>query len=120
MDTSSEKAEAFNRITLNEISDAFAKSRFVVKKHCQERFEERLFTISDLIYSLGNAEIIEYYPPDGDSNSALVCGRTSAGRYIHFVVVIDDGVLSIITVYEPDLEHFNPDMKTRRNNHEML
>lgn len=107
-------ASVYKRITLDEISDALTKGRFIVKKHCQERFEERLFTIADVLFSLRNAEIIEYYPPEGDSNSALVCGRTSTGRYIHFVVVIDEDMLSLITVYEPDLEHFNPDMKTRR------
>ena len=70
--------------------------------------------MDDIFFSFRTAEIIEYYPPDGDSNSALVCSRISTGRFIHAVVVLDEGLLSFITVYEPDLNHFYPDMKTRR------
>lgn len=49
------------------------------------------------------AEVIEEYPEDKYSPSALLLGFTSSGRPLHIQVSTADAVVTrIITVYEPD------------------
>jgi hypothetical protein len=49
------------------------------------------------------AEVIEDYPDDKYSPSALLLGFTVAGRPLHFQVAFDDSAMSkIVTIYQPD------------------
>ena len=59
--------------------------------------------------------IIEEYPDDSPYPSALFLGWFE-GQPLHVVVAYDFHAnrCYIITAYVPDLEHFEPDYKTRR------
>lgn len=60
-------------------------------------------------------EVIEDYPEDNPFPGALFFGLPDE-KPLH-VVAADEAVVKrcfIITVYRPDLEHFEPDYKTRR------
>jgi hypothetical protein len=68
------------------------------------------------------AEIIEEYAGDHPLPSALLLGMTQKQRPLHAVVAIDsadDGMLWVITVYEPDQQNWNSDLKTWRTNNVM-
>jgi len=58
---------------------------------------------------------IEDYPDDYPVPSALLLGR-SKDRPLHVVVAFrsDVDVVFAITAYEPSMEHFEPDFRTRR------
>jgi len=65
--------------------------------------------------ALLHGEQIEDYPEDYPLPSALFLG-TVEGRPLHVVAAYDGGIdmAYIITAYEPSLDHFEPDWRTRR------
>ena len=67
--------------------------------------------------SKGNTRgnVIEDYPEDRPFPSCLMV-RLIEGKPIHVVVSLDEKENSayIITVYEPSLDKFDPDYKTRK------
>jgi hypothetical protein len=70
---------------------------------------------NDVFDVLLTGEQIEDYPDDKPFPSALFLGWM-ADEPLHVVAAIDreSNWAYIITVYRPDLEHFEPDFKTRR------
>lgn len=62
-----------------------------------------------------NGEVIEDYPDTKSFPSCLMLGLVS-GKPYHVVVALDtEGSKAyIITAYEPSLDKFKPDFKTRR------
>ncbi len=62
-----------------------------------------------------DGEVIENYADDKPYPSALSLGRQE-GKPLHVVAAFDenDGVCFVITAYHPDLEHVEPDYRTRR------
>ena len=89
--------------SLAEIQRQLAAGKFDFSRHAFRRTVER--NISDLeIREAGkNAEIIENYPDDKYSPSALLLGFTSSGRPLHLQVSLAEvAPVKIITIYEPD------------------
>lgn len=70
---------------------------------------------SDVFTVLLAGEQIEDYPNDKPFPSALFMGWTT-NEPLHVVAAFDSASqwAYIITTYRPDLEHFEPDFKTRR------
>ncbi len=62
-----------------------------------------------------HGEAIEDYPEAKPFPSALFLGW-SGNKPLHAVAAYDslDDQVYIITVYEPDLQHFEPDFRARR------
>lgn len=75
---------------------------------------ERGFGVSDVRRVLDTGEIIEEYREDLPYPSRLVFGR--AGERILHVVAGDapDGETIVITVYVPDPDKWEPDLRTRK------
>lgn len=76
---------------------------------------ERAITVDEVRTVVASGETIEHYPTDTPFPSRLVMGW-SAGRPIH-VVAADDpqsDITVVITVYEPDLQLWEPDFRKRR------
>ena len=94
---------------------ALRESRVEWQRHALERMAQRGIRRSDALEVLLSGELIEAYPEERPLPSALFSGWAKT-RPIHVVVALDAGRdrAFIITVYEPDLEHFEPDFKTRR------
>lgn len=91
--------------------------RVAFKRHAVIRMQQRAIRADDVREILLIPEIIEEYPNDHPLPSALLFGITPARRVIHAVVAIDptdDGMLWVITVYEPDQINWCSDYKTRR------
>lgn len=82
----------------------------------QEAFHDG-FRQDEIERGLPNAEIIEDYPTRGRRlPDCLVLGFTHGGKPFHSVVAIDedhDRIL-MVTVYEPGLEAWESDLKTRK------
>jgi len=76
---------------------------------------ERKISDGDILEVLEAGKVIENYPTDQPYPSCLKFGY-SAGRPIH-VVVADNSAeqsLIIITVYEPDLDTWEPGFERRK------
>ena len=92
--------------------------RIALKRHTALRMHQRGISSGEVKEALQNW-IIETYPEDYPFPSGLVVGYTRKKRAIHAVVVIDennleDGMLWVITVYEPDISEWQEGFKKRR------
>ena len=83
--------------------------------HALRRLLARGISRSDVFTVLLSGEQIEDYPADKPFPSALFMGWTT-NEPLHVVAAFDSVSqwAYIITTYRPDLEHFEPDFKTRR------
>jgi hypothetical protein len=71
--------------------------------HAFRRVVERNISEKEIREAGKQAEILEEYPDDKYSPSALFLGFTVTGRPLHFQVSLADEVLvKIITIYEPN------------------
>lgn len=94
---------------------AVRRGRIEWNRHALERMAERGILREEVKAVLLHGKRIEDYPEDYPLPSALFLGRPH-DRPLHAVAAFnaDNGMVFIITVYEPDLDHFEPDLKTRR------
>jgi len=75
---------------------------FEFSRHAFRRAIERNISEQEIRSAGALAEIIEEYPGDKYSPSALLLGFTSNGRPLHFQVSLDEAdMVKIITIYEP-------------------
>jgi hypothetical protein len=94
---------------------AVRRGRIEWHSHALERMVQRGILRTEVKEVLLRGEIIEEYPKDYPLPSALFLGRPK-GQPLHAVAAfnMENGMVFIITAYEPDLKHFERDMKTRR------
>lgn len=85
------------------------------QRHALERMVKRVIMRDEVIDILLNGECIEEYPEDFPFPSALFSGKLG-NRYLHVVASCDVSAkkVYIITAYEPNVIHFDPDFRTRR------
>jgi len=85
------------------------------RKHVFERMLERDISRNDVKEVLLYGELINNYPKDKPFPSALFFKLVNS-RPLHVVAAVDSNKekLFIITAYEPSLEIFKKDFKTRR------
>jgi len=89
--------------TLRDIQQQLAAGEFEFSRHAFRRVVERNISEVEIREAGAKAEVIEDYPADKYSPSALLLGFTAHGRPLHFQVSFADAVLTkIITIYEPD------------------
>jgi len=83
--------------------------------HALERMMKRGISTEIVKEVLLTGEIIEDYPDDKPFPTALFLGWLQEEPF-HVVTALDpvSGYCFVITVYRPDLDHFEPDYKTRR------
>ena len=87
--------------------DIFNSDRIIWKKHALQRMAERDISRVEVLETVVSGECIEYYVDDFPFPSALF-SKIVNDRPIHVVAAIDEEQKwgFIITVYEPDLQHF--------------
>ncbi len=92
------------------------EGRIEWRKHALQRLAERGIAQRDVLDVLQSGERIEDYPDDTPYPSALFLGFV-ASKPLHAVAAFDEinQIAYIITAYEPSLEVFEKDYKTRRN-----
>jgi len=97
------------------LKDAVNNGRIEWQKHALERMAGRNILRSAVIEVLLTGERIEDYPDSTPFPSALFF-KLFGQRPIHVVAAYDFASkwAFVITAYEPNLEHFEPDFKKRR------
>ena len=98
------------------IRKAVKAGRIQWNRHALERIMERGIKRSVVKRLLLKGKVIEDYPDDQPYPSALFLGYAER-EPLHVVAAFDpkSQYCFVITVYRPDLEHFEPDYKTRRS-----
>ncbi len=94
---------------------AIQEERIEWRKHSLQRLAERGILQKDVLEVILSGEMIEDYPDDEPYPSALFLAFL-ASRPLHAVAAFDesDRRVYIITAYQPSLEFFENDYKTRR------
>ena len=100
---------------LERLREATKSGRFEWRKHTLIRLAERNVSQDTIIEVIMKGEIIEDYPHNTPFPSCLILGRVE-GKPYHVVVSFDETLEKgyIITAYEPSLDRFEPDFRTRR------
>jgi hypothetical protein len=85
-------------------------------RHAFERMFRRKVTPKEVSGVIAQGEVIASYPDDTPHPSVLILGFT-AREPLHVVVARDDvsRICYVITVYSPDPEIWEPNLKTRRH-----
>ncbi len=87
----------------------------VFTRHARKRILERGIRVDEIHSALEALTIVEDYPDDTPYPSRLVLGWVS-GRPLHVVLAgpTAEGDTIIVTLYEPDLERFEPGFTRRK------
>ncbi len=109
---------------IKELRDAFTSGIPVeYKTHCQKRMLERNISRKDVSNCILCGEIIEDYPLNDDNihatsfPSCLILGvDIQKDDAIHIVLGYNGRKIIIISAYHPDLEHWEADYRTRKEN----
>ena len=100
--------------TLAGVRRELAAGQFEFSRHAFRRAVERNVSEQEIREAGARAEVIEDYPDDKYSPSALLLGSTNAGRPLHFQISWAETPLTkMITLYEPDPEEWT-DSRVRR------
>lgn len=98
----------------NKIRQSIRQREIIWRRHALERMLERELSRKTVLDVASNGEVIEDYSADRPMPTALLLGWDKK-RPIHVVLSIDpDGEVAIITAYEPSLDVFESDYRTRR------
>lgn len=93
--------------SIEEIRTQLQSGKFEFTRHGLKRLVERNISKSELMETGENAIIIEDYPDDKYSPSCLLLGITIKQRFLHLQVSRrNSDILTIITLYEPDLQEW--------------
>jgi len=100
---------------IDELRFNLSKGHVQWQRHALERIFQRGIGRKEVFEVLEKGEIIEEYPDDKPWPSALFLGWVG-GQQIHVVAAYSKelGKIAIITVYEPSLDYFESDFRTRR------
>ncbi len=102
-------------LDLSKLRTALDSATIEWERHVLERLVLRQIPREAVIHALRSGECIEDYPHGRPFPSALFLGWFGRAP-LHVVAALDERIpkVFIITAYEPDIEHFEPDFKTRR------
>ena len=102
-------------MNLAKLREALNADNIQWEKHVLERLVSRSISRLAVRQILKSGECIEDYPDDYPFASGLFLG-SHQDRPLHVVAALDESVpeVHVITAYEPDLEHFEADFRTRR------
>lgn len=100
---------------LDELREVIRSGAFQWRKHTLIRLAERNIPQHSVVEIIMKGEIIEDYPHNTPFPSCLMLGWVEGTAY-HVVVSFDRNskIGYIITAYQPSLDRFEPDFKTRR------
>ncbi len=94
---------------LKKIQDCVKTEKILFSKHARDEMETEEFgeiKEKEVFEAVLNGKTIKSYPEDEPYPSCLIYGRTSENRPLHIVCAYGkgDGIVIIITVYQPDPE----------------
>lgn len=89
--------------------------KIIFRVHALQRMFERGMREHEVLHIIETGEMIETYPDDHPYPSQLLFGWYE-DRPLHVVVAdhADDQEMIVITVYEPDADQWEADLKRRK------
>jgi hypothetical protein len=98
------------------VIDKFRRYMVKYRAHALERMIQRSITLKEINDIIENMEMIKEYPEDKPFPSYLALGFTKKKRPLHMVFSIAEieKIIFIISVYEPDMSKWEPDLKRRK------
>ena len=102
-------------IDIVSIRRAFSEGQVEWRQHAIVRLLERNISREDVAKIVEKGEIREQYHPRGRLPSCLIFGNVE-DKVHHVVIAWNDleKMAYVVTVYTPNLKHFEEDLKTRR------
>lgn len=102
-------------IDINELRVIAAHRKNIeITAHAILQLKSRKIKLADIYAGIDNGEIIEQYPNDKYYPSCLILYFRINSEPVHFVCSVGNNRIYIITAYNPDLERWESDFKTRR------
>ncbi len=102
-------------IDIKDLRDLAANTDDVIlTHHVLQRIRERQVERDDLFNVILNGEIIEQYPNDYPFPSCLILGNSINGAPLHIVCGLGKNKVWVVTVYIPDFDEWEMDLKTRK------
>ena len=103
-----------SKFNVDSLRKAVESKKIQWQLHALERMMERGIFRKEVIETLSSGIVIEEYSDDKPFPSALFLHVTR--RALHVVAALNEdmGICHVITAYEPDMEVFGQDYKTRR------
>ncbi len=102
------------RVDLRLLRDAVAERRIQWHRHALERLFERGISRAEVLRAISDGEIIEHYPDRQPFPSCLILRVEEQPLHVVAAAESVSRICHIVTVYRPDLAHFQADFKTRR------
>ncbi len=99
---------------LAEIQSVIKEGNISWKKHTLERMMERDISRKQVKHAIITGSIIESYANDYPFPSCLICTLVPEPLHIVLSYNATESEVNIITVYYPDLTHFENDYITRQ------
>lgn len=93
---------------------AVNEDNVVFTEHVLDRIRQREVSKLDLLNVIKTGEIIEQYPNDYPFPSCLILGVGENGDPLHIVCGFGKNKVWGVTVYIPDENEWEEDLKTRR------
>lgn len=95
------------------IAQAVAQGTYRYTLHGAQQRIARRISGAEIEEAIASGVIIEDYPGHRYGPAALILGRTSQNRPLHVLCSVRPFV-GIVTVYEPDPQEWEADLRTRR------
>jgi hypothetical protein len=102
------------RLDLRLLREAVAGGRIQWHHHALERLLERGISRVEVLRAITRGEIIERYEARQPHSSCLILRIEDEPLHVVVAADFDYRTCYIVTVYRPDLEHFEADFRTRR------
>ena len=99
---------------IEEVKEKIAEEKYHISFTHTEKLRRRKISTKDIEEAISDGEIIEDYPLDPRGPGCLILGFTLKGKPLHIVCGKSAEEIIIITVYEPSLNEWEEDLKTRR------
>ena len=101
-------------LNINTLKQACTSGQIKWTTHTLERMQERNIEPSDVISCIINGKIIEQYPQAYPYPACLIHGTGKNVADIHVVLGFGDGLVYIVTVYEPDINEWENGYTVRK------
>ncbi len=97
------------------IRDCLRRGRVLWTYHVNLRLSEHFIERSAILDAVDTYEVIEAYPMDKYLPSYLVLGGRRDDRFhVLFAADVESDNVRVVTAYRPDLDKWEPDLKSRR------
>lgn len=97
------------------IMEAIKEGRYRYTIHGAKQRIARRIKRKEIEQAINSGAVIEDYSEHHYGPACLLIGKTERDKVLHILCSLQE-VVDIITVYEPDLEEWEEDLKHRRKN----